>query len=186
MATTTHNQSTDSKSAEKKLSEKYLTFKISQELFGISILQAQEIIGIQQLVSVPRLPDYFRGVMNLRGRIIPVIDLRVKFGYCSKEDTERTCIVIVGLMQDGHKNTYGLVVDEISEVIEVNEADRQSTAGMELKEYEQFISSIAQLGETVFMLLDLRRVIAEEDSQMADKAISQAEELAGDDEEAGL
>ncbi len=102
---------------------KYLTFMLGEEEYGIEILKVQEIIGLIDITKVPRVPEYIKGVINLRGKVIPVIDLRVKFELDAKEYTERTCIIVVQVGHKGQTITMGCIVDEVREVMDF--ADHQ-------------------------------------------------------------
>src|SRR5262245_14434175 len=101
---------------------KYLTFGLGDEVYGLEILKVQEIIGLMRVTRVPGLPDVIRGVVNLRGKVIPVVDLRRKFGMAAQADTERTCIVVVRVSRDGQDLTVGLIVDDVREVLAIAES----------------------------------------------------------------
>src|SRR6056297_2568242 len=96
-----------------KLKGKYLTFMLEREEYGLEILKVHQIIQMQDVTRVPKTPDYVRGVLNLRGRVIPVIDLRIKFGMDSQEDTDKTCIIVVQIEMDNHSITMGTIIDEV-------------------------------------------------------------------------
>src|SRR5690606_15484335 len=96
---------------------KYLTFQLRKEIYGIQILKVQEIIGMMTVTHVPKTPAFVRGVINLRGKVIPVIELRRKFGMESIADSERTCIVVVQVAWSAGTVTMGILVDEVSEVL---------------------------------------------------------------------
>ena len=102
------------------LAGKYLTFRLANEEYGLEIIKVQEIIGLMPVTHVPRVPEYVRGVINLRGRIIPTIDLRSKFNLERVPDTDKTCIIVVEVMSPkGGKMSMGIIVDEVAEVLEV-------------------------------------------------------------------
>src|SRR5580704_15606028 len=96
---------------------KYLTFILGREEFAIQVLRVREIMGVQDITAVPQTPSYVKGVINLRGKVIPVVDLRLKFGMPEQEYTQRTCIVVVQIEQAGSRMLTGVVVDEVSEVV---------------------------------------------------------------------
>lgn len=102
---------------------KYLTFALSNERYGFSVRNIQEIIGISNITRVPTSPRYLKGVINLRGKIIPLIDLRVKFDLVEVPYTEETCIVVVHFHRDQHLVTVGIIVDTVLEVIDFGESD---------------------------------------------------------------
>src|SRR5271165_5058895 len=96
---------------------KYLAFRLGKEDFAIQVLKVREIVGIQDITSVPQMPGYVKGVINLRGKVIPVVDLRLKFGLAEVEGTPRTCIIVVQVHHGGIPIQTGLIVDEVSEVL---------------------------------------------------------------------
>jgi purine-binding chemotaxis protein CheW len=120
MAVTTQ-ESTGVTAALAALAGKYLSFKIGEEEYGLPILKVQEIIGMMSVTRVPRVPPFIRGVINLRGKVIPVLDVRKKFNLEQKDDTERTCIIVVRIDHAGERMTMGILVDEVSEVLNIVE-----------------------------------------------------------------
>lgn len=160
--------------AAKSAGGKYLTFVLGNEVYGLEILKVQEIIGIMNVTRVPRTPNYIRGVINLRGKVIPVIDLRLKFDMESMSDTERTCIIVVQLRQEGQLMTVGIIVDEVSEVLPL--APEQITpppsfgAGVDT----DFILGMGRVGEKVLTLLDIDRALSSSDIKAAEGAVAQA------------
>lgn len=139
---------------------KYLTFCVGEELYGLEILKVQEIIGLMTVTHVPRTPSFVRGVINLRGRIIPVVDLRSKFDLEPKEDTERTCIVVVQVERDHRSVVMGLLVDEVSEVINVQASQLEPTPSLGADVDTAFLVGLAKVNQKVVMLLDVDRVLA--------------------------
>ena len=106
---------------------KYLTFVIGKEEFGVAVLKVREIMGIQDITAVPQTPPYLKGVINLRGKVIPVIDLRLKFGLPSIDYTQRTCIIVVQVKTGNTSILMGIVVDEVSEVLTMAPGDIEDT-----------------------------------------------------------
>ena len=98
---------------------KYLTFRLAEEEYGLEILKVQEIIKMMDITKVPRTPDFVRGVINLRGKVIPVVDLRLKFGMEAKETTDKTCVIVVQVRRNEATVTMGIIVDEVSEVLDI-------------------------------------------------------------------
>ena len=139
---------------------KYLTFHLGGEEYGLAILKVQEIIGIMAITRVPRTPDYIRGVINLRGKVISVVDLRRKFEMEIQLDTERTCIIVVQMVQNGAQVTMGLLVDEVSEVLNVDgeKIEPPPTFGTTVE--ADFIFGMGKIGQKVIMLLDVEKVLA--------------------------
>lgn len=134
---------------------KYLSFVLGREEYGLEILKVQEIIGVMDVTRVPRTPSYVRGVINLRGRVIPVVDLRTKFMMPTVEDTEKTCIIVVQVEQEGLTVTMGVIVDEVSEVIEFSKEQIEPApdfgGGAEAVE---FVTGMGKLDKKVLILLD--------------------------------
>lgn len=139
-------------------SRKYLTFTLGGETYGIDILRVQEIIGIMPVTRVPRTPAFVRGVINLRGRVIPVVDLRTKFELGDAIDTDRTCIVVVQLEQDGSA-VMGAVVDEVSEVLDIAPGAIEDTPAFGAGINAEFVLGIGKVEGAVVMLLDIERVL---------------------------
>ncbi|MFH0726446.1 MAG: chemotaxis protein CheW [Pseudomonadota bacterium] len=140
---------------------KYLTFSLAGEEYGIGILKIREIIGIMPVTSVPQTPDFVKGVINLRGRVIPVIDLRQRFGMPAIDYTERTCIIVVQIgLQDAILN-IGIVVDSVSEVLNISGRDIENapTFGTQLNTH--YILGMAKIEGSVKILLDIDRVLTE-------------------------
>ena len=147
------------------LAGKYLTFKLAEEEYGLDIMKVQEIIGIMPVTKVPRVPDYVRGVINLRGRIIPTIELRKKFGLETVDDTERTCIIVVELQTDKGKVNMGILVDEVAEVMDfaADNIDAAPEFGTALN--TNFILGIGIVKGSVKILLDLDKVLTDREVQ---------------------
>ncbi|MDQ3000947.1 MAG: chemotaxis protein CheW [Fibrobacterota bacterium] len=142
---------------------KYLTFNLGKEVYGIEILKVQEIIGLMPVTRVPRTPAFVRGVVNLRGKVIPVIDLRLKFGLESKEDTERTCIIVVQVALNGGSVIMGLIVDEVSEVLNVLADQIEASPSFGSKVDTDFILGMGKVAQKVVMLLDVDKVLASDE-----------------------
>lgn len=143
----------------KSLAGKYLTFKLANETYGIQILKVQEIIGLMSITNVPRTPDFVRGVINLRGKVIPVIELRKKFGMESIEDTDHTCIIVVQVNGPTGLITMGVLVDEVSEVIDISDEQLEPAPSFGTNIDTAFILAMGKIGETVVILLDIDKVL---------------------------
>lgn len=137
---------------------KYLTFTLGGQDYGIDILRVQEIIGMMPVTRVPRTPEFVRGVINLRGRVIPVIDLRTKFALGTGIDSERTCIIVVQL-GDSDGAVMGAVVDEVSEVRDIAPDDIEQTPDFGAGINAEFVLGIGKVHDSVVMLLDVDRVL---------------------------
>ncbi|MEO7424854.1 MAG: chemotaxis protein CheW [Fibrobacteria bacterium] len=143
---------------------KYLTFNLGKEVYGIEILKVQEIIGMMSVTRVPKTPEFVRGVVNLRGKVIPVIDLRLKFALEGKEDTDRTCIIVVQVALNGIAVVMGLIVDEVSEVLNVLADQIEASPSFGTKVNTDFILGMGKVGQKVVMLLDADKVLSEDES----------------------
>lgn len=144
---------------------KYLTFILEQEHYGLEILAVQEIIGMMAVTRVPRTPDYMRGVINLRGKVIPLIDLRVKFGLSATEDTKKTCIIVLQITRGGQKTTLGIVVDEVSEVVDIPQKNVQPPPEIGVNIDTRVIIGLGKVEQKVILLLDIDRVFTIEEIQ---------------------
>ncbi|MBT3368495.1 MAG: purine-binding chemotaxis protein CheW [Nitrospina sp.] len=149
---------------------KYLTFTLAEEEYGIGILKIKEIIGMLPITSVPQTPDFVKGVINLRGKVIPVIDLRLRFGMGEIDYTERTCIIVVEI--DGQAGTVliGIVVDSVSEVLNVKGEDVEDTPTFGTKLDTEYILGMAKMEGGVKILLDINRVLSGEELAVLEKA----------------
>ena len=149
---------------------KYLTFTLAEEEYGIGILKIKEIIGMLPITSVPQTPDFVKGVINLRGKVIPVIDLRLRFGMGEIDYTERTCIIVVEI--DGQAGTVliGIVVDSVSEVLNIKGEDVENTPTFGTKLNTEYILGMAKMEGGVKILLDINRVLSGEELNVLEKA----------------
>ncbi|MDX9975986.1 MAG: chemotaxis protein CheW, partial [FCB group bacterium] len=155
---------------------KYLTFQLGEEFFGIEILEVHEIIGLMPVTKVPRTPECVRGVLNLRGRIIPIVDLRLKFGMDSVADTERTCIIVVQVLQEGHSITMGILVDAVSEVVNVLESQIEPPPAFGTSVDTAFILGMGKIGQKVVLLLDVSAVLTGGETDAIARMSNQTEE----------
>jgi purine-binding chemotaxis protein CheW len=138
---------------------KYLTFSLAGEEYGIGILKVKEIIGMMPITVVPRAPGQIKGVINLRGKVIPVVDLRLKFGIEPMAYTERTCIIVVEIVLGAGKVFMGIVVDSVSEVLNIHAAEVENPPDFGSKLDTEYILGMAKLGQGVKILLDIDRVM---------------------------
>jgi purine-binding chemotaxis protein CheW len=138
---------------------KYLTFALGKEEFGIAILKVREIIGHMTITAVPQMPGYVKGIVNLRGQVIPVVDLRSRFGMETKEVTDQTCIIMVDIHQADRSFFAGLVVDRVQEVlnIEADNIDDAPQFGTDVN--TDFLLGIGKAGSAIKLLLDIDRVL---------------------------
>lgn len=158
------------KAADARREGKYLTFTIAEEEYGIGILKVKEIIGIMPITTIPRMPSYVKGVINLRGKVIPVIDLRLKFEMAEASYTERTCIIVVDIAGGAGRLLIGIIVDSVSEVINVKGADIEETPSFGATLNTEYILGMAKSGGRVKILLDIDRVLNAEELTVMEKA----------------
>mgnify|MGYP000851690825 CR=1 FL=1 len=141
---------------------KYLTFQLGDEQFGLEILKVREIIGVLDVTKVPQTASFVRGVINLRGKVIPVMDLRLRFGLPWREDDERTCTIVVEVGEaGGQRRLMGIVVDQVREVVSVREEEVEVTPSFGVELDTAYILGMAKLEGGVKILLDIDRVVAE-------------------------
>jgi len=138
---------------------KYLTFALAHEEYGLEILKVREIIGYIEVTAVTQTPSYVRGVVNLRGQVIPVIDLRTKFGMEPTEVTDETCIIVVEITQNGRKSNTGIVVDRVQEVLDIEAACIEEPPQFGDSIDTDFILGMGKVGDSVKILLDIDRVL---------------------------
>ncbi len=151
------NQSAGSLAAQ---AGKHLTFKLAEEEYGLEILKVQEIIGMMNVTRVPKMPEFIRGVINLRGKVIPVLDLRLKFGMETRDDTERTCIIVVQLLNTGQEMTMGIIVDEVSEVLDIAAEQIEPPPSFGTAFDTDYILGMGKIEKKVVMMLDIEKVLA--------------------------
>jgi purine-binding chemotaxis protein CheW len=142
---------------------KYLTFALAEEEYGIGILKIREIIGIMPITSVPRTPEFVKGVINLRGKVIPIIDLRLRFGMKPMEYTDRTCIIVVEINAQDVTIQIGAIVDTVSEVLNIKAEDIEDTPAFGMSLDTEYILGMAKVSGGVKILLDIDRVLNSEE-----------------------
>ena len=149
---------------------KYLTFSLAEEEYGIGILKIKEIIGMMPITTVPRTPEFVKGVINLRGKVIPVMDLRLRFGMKEIDYSERTCIVVVEIEGTSGTVMIGVVVDSVSEVLNIKGEDVEETPTFGAKMNTDYILGMAKMEGGVKILLDIDRVLSEHEIVDLEKA----------------
>ena len=149
---------------------KYLTFTLAGEEYGIGILEIKEIIGMLPITSVPQTPDFVKGVINLRGKVIPVMDLRLRFGMMSIGYTERTCIIVVEISGQAGTILVGIVVDAVSEVLNIKGDDIEKTPTFGTKLNTDYILGMAKMEGGVKILLDIDQVLSSDELSMLSEA----------------
>lgn len=151
-----------STSVSKTTANKYLTVTLENESYGMAVLKVREIIRLQKITPVPQMPPYVKGVINLRGRVIPIVDLRLKFGL-KAEIAERTCIVVVQVaMSNGQNVQMGLIVDSVEEVVTLGTDEIEPTPEFGTRIDTTYLLGMAKVKGQVKTLLDIDRVVAQE------------------------
>ena len=149
---------------------KYLTFKLANEDYGLSLLKVREIIGMMPITSVPRTPDFVKGVINLRGKVIPVTDLRLRFDMPESDYTDRTCIIVVEVVGQETTVQMGIVVDAVTEVLPVKAEEIEAAPEFGAKVDTQYILGMANMEGAVKILLDIDRVMTADELAELEKA----------------
>jgi purine-binding chemotaxis protein CheW len=148
---------------------KYLTFKLNEEEYGIGIIKVKEIIGMMTITSVPRTPEFVKGVVNLRGKVIPIVDLRLKFSMEAIPYMERTCIIVVEIDSNDATVLIGIVVDAVSEVLNINEEDIEETPTFGTELDTEYILGMAKLEGAVKILLNIDKVLSPKEIEGLEK-----------------
>ena len=149
---------------------KYLTFILANEEYGIGILKIKELIGMMPITTVPQTPDFVKGVINLRGKVIPVVDLRLRFNMDEIDYTERTCIIVVEMAGQAGTVLIGIVVDAVSEVLNIKDENIEETPTFGAKLNTDYILGMAKMEGGVKILLDIDKVLSAEEISVLDKA----------------
>lgn len=155
---------------------KYLTFCLAGENYGLEILRVQEIVGLLPVTRVPRMPSFVAGVVNLRGRVIPVVDLRTAFGLTGSEMGERVCIIVVRVVRAGGRSAVmGVLVDEVSDVVDLAGELIEETPEFGASIDTSFIKGVGRSDERVLLLLDIDRVLSGAELDVIEKAAGAVE-----------
>lgn len=157
----------------------YLTFLLGSEMFAIDILGIKEIIEYGSLTSVPMMPEFIRGVINLRGAVVPVVDLSARFGRASSAVTRRSCIVIIEADNEGEKQDIGVVVDSVSEVLEIPASEIEPPPSFGAKIRADFISGMGKVKDKFVIILDADKVLSVNELAMLSGAGGNSPEALG-------
>ena len=147
----------------KAKSGKYLTFALGPEEFGLEILKVREIIGYMEITAIPRTPAYVRGIINLRGKVIPVVDLRAKFSMTTEETTTETCIIVVETQHSQETFSTGIVVDRVRDVLDITGDQIEDAPNFGTSVQDDFILGMGKIADSVKILLDIDRVLGTTD-----------------------
>jgi len=150
-------------------SGKYLTFTLNDEEYGIGILKVKEIIGMMTITSVPRTPEFVKGVINLRGKVIPIVDLRLKFSMEAIPYSERTCIIVVEIDLNETTVLIGIVVDAVSEVLNVKQEEIEDAPSFGTKLDTEYILGMAKIEGGVKILLNIDKVLSTKEIEGLEK-----------------
>lgn len=142
---------------------KYLTFQLVQEEFGIRVLKVREIMGLQDITAVPQTPPHVKGVINLRGKVIPVIDLRLKFGLPAGEYSQRTCIIVAQVQGESGPILMGVIVDGVSEVLNLTGGEIEDTPNFGDHAAGRYLLGMAKVKGKVKILLDIDKILSSQD-----------------------
>ena len=145
--------------AGSNMERQFLTFQMGPEEYGINILNVKEIIGYSQVTKIPMVPEYNLGVMNVRGNVVPVVDLAPRFGMLTSPVTKLTCIVIVEIEEGEEINSIGILVDSVEDVMDISADDVESAPGFGAKLRADFIFGIGRIGERFVILLNINKVL---------------------------
>jgi purine-binding chemotaxis protein CheW len=144
-------------------STQYLTFKLGEEIFALDVAEVREILDFTAVTKVPRTPPYMRGVINLRGSVVPVMDLRLKFGMSATEQTVNSCIIVVEMTLEGDNIVIGVLADAVQEVIDLEPEQIEPAPRIGTKLNTEFIVGMGKHNETFMMILDIDRIFAGSD-----------------------
>ena len=154
--------------------QQYLTFFLAGEEYAISILKVREIIEYDTVTVVPKTPKWIRGVINLRGSVVPVVDLAVKFGIEERPVTRTTCIVILEGQLENHNTTMGIVADSVNQVMDLAEQDVREVPEFGTRVQVEYLLGMAQLGKKFALLLDVHKVLSTDELLNLDEASANA------------
>jgi purine-binding chemotaxis protein CheW len=156
------------------LAGKYMTFRLAREEYGLEILKVRELIGLMEITRVPKAPPHVRGVINLRGKVIPVVDLRLKFGMDPTDPTSQTVIIVVQLSAENGGLTMGILVDEVLEVRAITAEDIEPPPNLQGEVTTNFVRGVGKADKRVIFLLDIDRVLSQAERRDVEGAGSAA------------
>ena len=148
----------------------YLTFKLEEEIFALDISKVREVLDFTSITKVPRTPEFMRGVINLRGNVVPVVDMRLKFGMTKTENTVNTCIIIVEIHLDGETTVLGALADAVQEVIELGSGQIEPAPKIGTRLKTDFIQGMGKQGEGFIIILDIDRVFSADELSLVQEA----------------
>jgi purine-binding chemotaxis protein CheW len=155
----------------------YLTFKLQDEVFGLAIGKVREVLDFTTVTKVPRTPDYMRGVINLRGSVVPVVDLHLKFGLEQAEKTVNTCIIIVEINMGGEITILGALADSVQEVVELEPEQIEPAPKIGTKLNTEFIKGMGKRDEEFIILLDIDKVFSTDEISQVQQMETQPQDI---------
>ena len=153
--------------AEKSDAAQFLTFGLGDDVFAIDVTMAKEVLDFAEVTQVPQTPDYMLGVINLRGSVVPVIDMRLKFAMEDREKTRDSCIIVVEVNVDGEAITVGALADSVQEVMDMDESQIEPPPRIGTKLNTEFIRGMGNLGDKFVIILDINKVFSADDLEFA-------------------
>ena len=156
--------------AEVMETTQYLTFKLEEEIFALDISKVREVLDFTTITKVPRTPEFMRGVINLRGNVVPVVDMRLKFGMTKTENTVNTCIIIVEINLDGETTVLGALADAVQEVIELESGQIEPAPKIGTRLTTDFIQGMGKRDEGFIIILDIDRVFSADELSLVQEA----------------
>ena len=156
--------------AEVMETTQYLTFKLEEEIFALDISKVREVLDFTSITKVPRTPEFMRGVINLRGNVVPVVDMRLKFGMTKTENTVNTCIIIVEIHLDGETTVLGALADAVQEVIELGSGQIEPAPKIGTRLKTDFIQGMGKQGEGFIIILEIDRVFSADELALVQDA----------------
>ncbi len=142
---------------------KFLTFALAEEIYGIPLKTAKEIVGMQEITTIPKTKKYIKGVMNLRGKIIPIIDLRLKFDMTEKAYSDRTCIIVIEMTFNSDRRLVGIVVDTVAEVRNIQKNELEEV-GCDVQSQDDLLMGLGKLNDKVILLIDIEKIVTKDEA----------------------
>lgn len=154
-------------------SQQYVTFSLGDELFGVEVKRTREILSLTAVTKVPQTPDYLLGVINLRGHVVPVVDMRLKLGIAASEESEDTCIIVVEVIIDDEAIIVGALADAVKEVLEIHASQIEPPPKLGTRLKTEFITGMGKVNEQFMILLDVDRIFNSEDIALVQSVADQ-------------
>jgi len=150
----------------------YLAFKLGDEVYAVDVAKVREILDFPPITKVPRTPDFMRGVINLRGSVVPVVDMRLKFGMSMTEKSVNTCIIVVEALLDNELTTIGAIADSVQEVVELDPSQIEPPPKIGSRLKVEFLKGMGKIGESFLMILEIDKVFSTSELMMVKEATS--------------